>query len=198
LRWLARDTPNLEETRDAITRLIKEANRASDVIGRIRTLLRKDKPEHVALDINDAIREVLILTDGAMQSRGVSVRADLSVALPRIDGDRVQLQQVVMNLVINAADAMSSVADRPRILRIESRLDPGGSALVAVEDSGIGLDAGLVERIFEPLFTTKPSGMGMGLSICRSIVEAHGGRLWASPGSPHGAVFRFTVPTAAP
>jgi PAS domain S-box-containing protein len=198
LRWLARDTPNLEETRDAITRLIKEANRASDVIGRIRTLLRKDKPEHVALDINDAIREVLILTDGAMQSRGVSVRADLSVALPRIHGDRVQLQQVVMNLVINAADAMSSVADRPRILRIESRLDPGGSALVAVEDSGIGLDAGLVERIFEPLFTTKPSGMGMGLSICRSIVEAHGGRLWASPGSPHGAVFRFTVPTAAP
>jgi PAS domain S-box-containing protein len=198
LRWLARDTPNLEETRDAITRLIKEANRASDVIGRIRTLLRKDKPEHVALDINDAIREVLILTDGAMQSRGVSVRADLSVALPRIDGDRVQLQQVVMNLVINAADAMSSVADRPRILRIESRLDPGGSALVAVEDSGIGLDAGLVERIFEPLFTTKPGGMGMGLSICRSIVEAHGGRLWASPGSPHGAVFRFTVPTAAP
>jgi signal transduction histidine kinase len=93
---------------------------------------------------------------------------------------------------------MSSVADRPRILRIESRLDPGGSALVAVEDSGIGLDAGLVERIFEPLFTTKPSGMGMGLSICRSIVEAHGGRLWASPGSPPGAVFRFTVPTAAP
>jgi PAS domain S-box-containing protein len=197
LRWLAYDTPNLDEAREAVNRIIRDANRASDVIARIRALLKNDKPEYVALDINDAIREVLTLTSSALQMRGVSVRTELSAGLPPVLGDRVQLQQVIMNLIMNGADAMSPVTNRPRVLRIRSHIDGSGSMLVGIEDSGTGLDAGIVDRIFDPLFTTKPNGMGMGLSICRSIVEAHGGRIWMSPGSSDGAVFQFTVPAAA-
>jgi PAS domain S-box-containing protein len=196
LRWLARDTPNLEEAQQAVNRIVKEANRASDVIGRIRTLLRNDKPEFVGLNINDAIRDVLTLAQSALQSRGVSVRTELPAGLPPVLGDRVQLQQVIMNLIINGADAMQQVTDRPRVVSIRSRLDTD-SVQVAVEDSGTGLDASMIGRIFDPLFTTKPNGMGMGLSICRSIVEAHGGRLEAANGACHGAVFQFSVPTAA-
>jgi PAS domain S-box-containing protein len=196
LRWLARDTPNLEEAQQAVNRIVKEANRASDVIGRIRTLLRNDKPEFVGLNINDAIRDVLTLAQSALQSRGVSVRTELPAGLPPVLGDRVQLQQVIMNLIINGADAMQQVTDRPRVVSIRSRLDTD-SVQVAVEDSGTGLDASMIGRIFDPLFTTKPNGMGMGLSICRSIVEAHGGRLEAANGACHGAIFQFSVPTVA-
>ena len=196
LRWLARDTPNLEEAQQAVNRIVKEANRASDVIGRIRTLLRNDKPEFVGLNINDAIRDVLTLAQSALQSRGVSVRTELPAGLPPVLGDRVQLRQVIMNLIINGADAMKQVTDRPRVVSIRSRLDTD-SVQVAVEDSGTGLDASIIGRIFDPLFTTKPNGMGMGLSICRSIVEAHGGCLEAANGACHGAVFQFSVPTVA-
>jgi PAS domain S-box-containing protein len=195
LRWLARDVPNLEEAKEALTRVIKDANRASEVIARIRALFKNDKPEYVGVDINGAIRDVLTLTNGTLQSRNVFVRTHLLEGLPLIKGDRIQLQQVIMNLIINGADAMSSVTDRPRILRIESQIDESGKMLVAIEDAGTGLDPNVADRIFEPLITTKPNGMGMGLSICRSIVEAHGGRLWASPGSSYGAVFQFTMPT---
>jgi PAS domain S-box-containing protein len=195
LGWLAGDTPNLEEAREALNCIVKDASRASDVIGRIRAMLRNDKPDHVELDVNHVIREVLALMGGALQIRGVSVQIDLPAGLPPVLGDRVALQQVVMNLILNGADAMSSVTDRQRVMRIGTQIDAAGIMLVAVEDSGTGLDTGTADRIFDPLFTTKPNGMGMGLSICRSIVEAHGGRLWASPASPNGAVFRFTVPT---
>jgi signal transduction histidine kinase len=184
----------LEEAKEALTSLIEDANRASEVISRIRALLKNDKPEYVGLDINGTIREVLTLTNGTLQGRNVLVRTRLSEGLPLILGDRIQLQQVIMNLIINGADAMSSVTSRPRILHIESHIDELGKVMIGIEDAGTGLDPSIADRIFDPLFTTKPNGMGMGLSICRSIVEAHGGHLRASPGSPHGAVFHFAIP----
>jgi len=196
LRWLAHSTPNLEEATTAIKRIVNEGNRASDVIGRIRSFLRHHKPEHAPLDVNDAIREVLALAMNALQSRRITVQTDLSAGLPSALGDRVQLQQVIMNLVMNGADAMTAVTDRPRVLRIGSRTNESDGILVAIRDSGTGIDESIRNRIFEPLFTTKTTGMGMGLSICRSIVEAHGGRLWSSPGVPQGTDFYFTVPSA--
>jgi PAS domain S-box-containing protein len=199
LRWLAHATPNLEEATTAIKRIVNEANRASDVIGRIRSFLRHRKPEYVAIDINGALREVLALTMSSMQARKITIQTDLLAVLPSALGDRVQLQQVLMNLVMNGADAMSAITDRPRVLRISSQRDESGKVLVTIGDSGTGIDEIIRNRIFEPLFTTKTTGMGMGLSICRSIVEAHGGRLWSLPGMPHGTNFHFTVPsTAAP
>jgi PAS domain S-box-containing protein len=194
-RWLNRPAPNLAEAQEAITSAINAADRASEVITRIRALLRNDKPEYLAVDINDVIRDVLTLTNSTLQARNVLVQTRLPADLPHVRGDRIGLQQLLMNLITNGTDAMSSITGRSRILRIESQIQGSGSVLVAVADAGTGFDPGLAERIFERLFTTKSNGMGLGLSICRSIVEAHGGRLWASPGSPHGAVFQFTMPT---
>ena len=175
-------------------RTIKDAQRASDVIGRIRALLKHDKPKYTSLEINDVIKEVVTMTQSALQARGVSVRIDLPPGLPRALGDRVQLQQVLLNLIMNGADAMSSVTSGQRILRLASRLDSSGGILVSIEDSGTGLEPGLLDRIFRPLFSTKPNGMGMGLAICKSIIEGHGGRIWAEPACTNGAVFQFTVP----
>jgi C4-dicarboxylate-specific signal transduction histidine kinase len=197
LRWLAHSPPNLEETRDAIKAILKEGHRASEVIGRIRSLLKHSAPDYVELDVNDVIRDVLELTVSALRSRGVVVQTQLSDALPRALGDRVQLQQVIMNLIMNGADAMSAVSDRPRILHIGSQIYNGGSLLVSVKDSGTGIDEAIRENIFKPLFTTKSTGMGMGLSICRSILEAHGGKLWATGATPYGTEFRFTIPHAS-
>ncbi|MGA7526394.1 MAG: PAS domain-containing protein [Pseudolabrys sp.] len=193
-RWLNRDVPNLVEAQDAINSAVNAADRASEVITRIRALLRNDKPEYLAVDINSVIRDVLRLTDSTLQGRNVLVRIRLPADLPQVRGDRIGLQQVIMNLITNGSDAMSSITDRSRILRIESQIEASGSVLVAVADVGTGFNPGIADRIFDPLFTTKSNGMGLGLSICRSIIEAHGGRLWASPGSPHGAVFQFTMP----
>jgi PAS domain S-box-containing protein len=193
-RWLNREVPNLARAQEAMTSAINAANRASEVTARIRALLRNDKPEYLAVDINGVIRDVLTLTNSTLQARNVSVRTRLPADLPQLRGDRIGLQQVIMNLITNGIDAMSSITDRPRILSIKSQIEAPGSLLVAVADAGIGFNPGIADRIFDPLFTTKPNGMGLGLSICRSIIEAHGGRLWASPGSPHGAVFRFTMP----
>jgi len=197
LRWLAHTPPNLEETRDSIRAILNEGYRASEVIGRIRSLFKHREPDYVEFDVNDAIRDVLELTMSALRSRGVIIQTQLSGALPQALGDRVQLQQVIMNLIMNGADAMSAVADRPRILHIESQVDGDGSVLVSVKDSGVGIDEAIRDQIFKPLFTTKSTGMGMGLSICRSIVEAHGGKLWATPATPYGTDFRFTIPPAA-
>ena len=197
LRWLAHTPPNLEETRDSITAILNEGHRASEVTGRIWSLLKHHEPAYVELDINDVIREVLELTVTALRRRDVVIQTQLAAALPQALGDRVQLQQVVMNLIMNGADAMSAVADRPRILHIRSQIDGAGSVLVSVEDSGTGIDEAVRDHIFKPLFTTKSTGMGMGLSICRSIVEAHGGKLWATPATPYGTDFRFTIPPAA-
>jgi signal transduction histidine kinase len=149
------------------------------------------------LDINDAIREVLVLTRSELHRHNVSLETALSGGLEPVIGDRVQLQQVILNLIMNGIEAMSAVMRQPRVLRVRSQIDGAGDLLIAVEDSGPGLAPETIDRLFDPFFTTKPGGMGMGLSICRSIVDAHGGRLWASPQSPRGAVFQFTVPTAA-
>jgi signal transduction histidine kinase len=197
LRWLSNDPPNLEEARAALKRTVRDGNRASDVIKRIRALLMRDKPEHVDLNLNDAISEVLALMRSELYRRHVTVQTDLLAGLLPIRGDRVQLQQVMLNLILNAIEATSAVKSRPRVLRISTQTDNGCAVLVTVEDSGVGLDPATVGRLFEPFFTTKPGGMGMGLAISRSIIEAHGGRLWASSGAPHGTVFRFSLPGAS-
>jgi PAS domain S-box-containing protein len=194
-RWLGAEVPNVFEATQALQDISRDARRASDVIGRIRALLKDQKPTYVALDVNDVIREVIAIIQSALRARGVSIRTDLSATLPAARGDRVQLQQVILNLIMNGVDAMTLVTDRPPMLRLESRIDPSGNVLVAVDDTGAGLETALLDRIFEPLFTTKAHGMGMGLAICKSIVESHGGRIWAFPRQPHGATFQFTVPT---
>ena len=196
LRWLDRATPDIEEAKDALQGVIQGGNHASEVIGRIRTLLRNRKPDYIATDINEAIREVLALTMNTLRQRNVVVQTSLPGGVPPVLGDRVQLQQVIMNLVINGADAMNAIMDRSRVLRIGSQLDGADNVLVIVGDSGTGIDEDIKNRVFDPLFTTKSTGMGMGLPICRGIVQSHGGRLWAAPAKPHGTEFRFTVPVA--
>ena len=197
LRWLDRPAPELGEAKEALEGVIEEGNRASEVVGRIRAFLKNRKPDYVATDINESIRDVLALTKHALRGMNVKVETSLPRDVPMVLGDRVQLQQVIMNLVINGADAMHAVAGRPRVLRIGSGLNGGDHVVVTVGDSGTGIDEAVRNRVFDPLFTTKSTGMGMGLPICRSIVRAHGGELWATPAEPHGTEFRFTVPIAA-
>jgi two-component system sensor histidine kinase TtrS len=195
LRWLARESPNLEEAREAIERAVREANRASDVIRRIRALLQKVPPQMERLDVNAVIREALTLAGNEFLRGGVAVQADLAPEAPNVLGDRIQLQQVLLNLILNGIDAMRKISHQSRELIIKSAKHPEG-VLIQVHDSGVGVDPEQADRIFEPFFTTKPQGIGMGLSISRSIIEAHGGRLWFTPGPSHGVVFQFTVPKA--
>jgi len=196
LSWLDRDQPDLGKARSTISDLVRDGQRAADVVKGLRALVRRSDSEMTKVDINDAIREVLTLLRSELQRGGVVLHIDLSADDIPILGDRIQLQQVLLNLVRNGIEAMSTISDRPRVLRIRSELTENGEALVAVEDTGVGLDPVSADRIFDPLFTTKLDGMGMGLSICRTIVEAHRGRLWASPTLAHGTVMRFTVPLA--
>jgi signal transduction histidine kinase len=194
-RWLAGNEPNLDRARDSVDRIIRDAHRASEIISRIRSMTRKAPPAQLPVDINDVIADVLSFAQGELFARGISVRPRLLEDLPSIIGDRVQLQQVVLNLVMNAVEAMAPITDRERVLAITSqRAHDDGAPTVTVEDSGPGLDAVNEDRIFDAFFTTKPDGMGMGLSISTSIVEAHGGRLWASPNLPYGTAFHFTLP----
>ena len=193
LRWLAGATPNLDEARVAIGRIIRDGNRASDVIGRIRALVGKSGTEQAPLDINEVIQEVVGLIQSEIQKNGVVLRMELAADLPQVLGDRVQLQQVILNLVMNGIEAMSSVTDRSRDLLIRSCQYESDKVLVAVRDSGTGLQPGGLDHLFKAFFTTKPKGMGMGLAISRSIVENHGGRLWAVPNDGPGATFQFTV-----
>jgi len=193
LRWLAAQPPDLDEAKQALTRIVLAAKRAGDVIGRIRDLIKKSPHRADPLDINDAIREVVELTRAEAAKNGVSVRTELADGLPLIKGDRVELQQVVLNLIINAVEAMSAVAREARELVI-STARAESDVMVTVRDSGPGLPETDVDRIFQPFHTTKQAGLGMGLSISRSIIEAHGGRLWASTNAPRGAVFQFTAP----
>ena len=194
LRWLAARPPNLEEVRQALDHIVKDANRAGDVIGRIRELVKKAPPRKDRVDMNEAIREVIELTRGEAAKNGASVQTALGEGLPPIEGDRVQLQQVVLNLIVNAVQAMGTVEQGPRELFITTaRAEPNG-VLVAVKDSGPGVAPASLEHLFAPFYTTKPDGLGMGLSICRSIIEAHGGRLWVTANLPRGAIFHFTVP----
>jgi NO-binding membrane sensor protein with MHYT domain len=194
LRWLALETPQLDEARAAVERIVRDGNRASEVIQRIRALAKKNPTLMVSLDINDVIREAILLVQREVSSHGASLRTELASALPAVLGDRIQLQQVVVNLVMNGVDAMGTISDRPREIVIQSQPHETREVLVAVRDSGVGIDSESADRLFNAFFTTKPSGMGMGLSISRSIIMAHGGRLWASPNADHGAAFQFTVP----
>jgi PAS domain S-box-containing protein len=195
LRWLAGDPPNLEEAREAARRIIRDGNRASEVIGRIRALAKKTGTEKAPMDLNAAIQDVVALTQGEVRRNGVFLRAELAGDLPSVLGDRVQLQQVVLNLVMNGIEAMSTVLDRPRELVIKTQRGDVDHVSVTVQDSGVGLDPKGGERIFDAFYSTKREGMGMGLSISRSIVENHGGRLWALPSEGPGAAFQFTVAT---
>jgi PAS domain S-box-containing protein len=197
LLWLAAQPPELGEVRDAFDRVIDAGNRAGQVIGQVRALIKKDPPAKDDLDLNEAILEVIALTHGEMVKNGVSLHTQLAAGLPLVQGDRVQMRQVILNLIINAVEAMSGVSKGPRELLISSRKDASSRVLVAVQDSGPGLTAEGFDRLFDPFYTTKPEGMGMGLSICRSIVEAHGGRVWASRADAHGISVQFSLPVGA-
>jgi PAS domain S-box-containing protein len=195
LRWLGAQSPDLEEVRQALDCIVKDTNRAGEVIGRIRELIRKAPRRKDSVDISEAVREVIELTRGEVVKNGVSVHTELAEGLPLIEGDRVQLQQVVLNLIVNAVQAMGAVADGTRELFITTAQAKPHEVLVTVKDLGPGLAADNLERILDPFYSTKPGGLGMGLSICRSIIEAHEGRLWATANVPRGAMFQFTVPS---
>jgi signal transduction histidine kinase len=196
LRWLGRQSPDLAEVRAALNRIVSDGHRAGKVIEGIRTMFKKGAQERVSVNVNRLIDEVLRRCQGEVQLGHVSIQAELDAQLPLVTGSPVQLQQVISNLIANAIDAMSVVTDRERVLRVTSALQDSRSILVSVEDSGTGLDPKYKERIFEPFFTTRSDGMGMGLMFCRSVIEAHGGRLWMTDNEPQGAIFRFTLPSA--
>jgi signal transduction histidine kinase len=196
LNWLENEQPNLKEARAAARQMVENGNRTSDVIRSIRSLVQKAEPRVARLDVDTVIEEVLVLTRGELQQHRVAVRTEIDAGLPPVLGDRMQLQQVLLNLIINAIQSMSGVHDRPRDLIIQcSRNAPEEGVLITVEDAGTGFDSGVGERIFDSMFTTKGGGMGMGLSISRSIIAAHGGRIWASPGESVGAIFRIVLPS---
>jgi PAS domain S-box-containing protein len=197
LRWLDRGTPDLDAARRSVEWVIDDGHRASEVIRRVRALAKKTSIEKVPLDVNDVVKEVAELVQRELVSHQVSLRMELAPTLPMIPGDRVQLQQVIINLVMNGIEAMQAVTDRPRQLEIRSRQDEKQQVLVSVTDCGVGIPAENADRLFNAFFTTKSSGMGMGLSICRSIIEAQSGHLWATEALPHGATFQFTLPANA-
>jgi C4-dicarboxylate-specific signal transduction histidine kinase len=194
VRWLARQPPNSERAKPLIDRIIIDGKRAADIVSRIRDFSKKAPARQETLKINEAILEIVRLTRVAMSEHNVLVKMQLSEGLPNVLGDRVQLQQVMLNLIMNAIEAISEVGEGSRELLIRTSEVESGGVLVAVSDSGPGLPPTNLARIFEAFYTTKSNGLGMGLSICRSIVEAHGGRLWATPNQPHGAVFCMMLP----
>ena len=214
LRWLAGDSPNLAEARAAVRRILRDGNRASGVIGRMRALFKKDPAAKEPVDINEIIQEVLAIAQAELQRNRVSLKTECAEDLPMVIGDKIQLQQVILNLVVNAIEAMSGVSEDSRELCVSSERVtdiPGeagtnavkgntltesasASVLVGIRDSGPGLDSTQLQRVFETYYTTKSQGMGMGLAISRSIIQAHRGRLWAMANVPRGAVFQFTLP----
>lgn len=197
LRWLARATPDLVNARASFERVVKAAQHAGDVIDTIRSMFKKSDGERLALDPNTLIEDVLTVLRGDLRRRGISVEAHLRAGLPQIVGNRVQLQQVVLNLIVNAAEAMDSVTDRARVLKLTSDQQERSSVLIIVEDTGPGMEPKNIERIFEPFYTTKPDGMGMGLAICRSIVESHGGHMSAVLGRSGGLAMQISMPVSA-
>jgi signal transduction histidine kinase len=198
LRWLGRDPPNVERARSVLKRVVSDAGRASDVISSIRGMLEKSGQERVQIDVNDLIREVITFARADLRHHGITARAELADDLPRISAVRIQLQQVLLNLISNAVDSMTSIEDRARVLTVRTQKVDGHGILVTVEDTGSGIDQNNLERVFEPFFSTKHEGMGMGLSICRSIIEAHGGRIKASPSGDGGSVFQVSLPVDEP
>ena len=196
LRWLRRTPPDVAEAATNVNRIISDGHRASQVVTSVRTMFKKDEHAKVRLNINEVIEEVLTLLCSELNNRRVSVRTELSQELPRISADRVQLQQVMLNLVMNAGEAMDAMPVGARMLTIRSEACAPNEVMIAVEDSGPGIDPKDTDRIFDAFVTTKAQGMGMGLSICRSIIESHRGQLWASARHPHGSIFYVKLPNA--
>ena len=192
-RWLSGEGPDVGKARDALDQIVEAGHRAGDVVTSVRAMFRKDTEEKRPIEINKLIRSVLGLVYMELRKHSIESRTDLAENLPTVIGNGVQVQQVILNLVMNSIEAMSST--EPRVLSIKSTCKEGNCVDVAIEDTGSGIDPSNVDRIFKPLFTTKARGMGMGLSICRTIIEDHGGRIWASPGMPRGAIFQFELPT---
>ena len=196
MRFLDMSPPNMAEVREALACIVRDADRGKDIVDRIRDHIKKAPPRHDRFDLNEAIEEVIEMVRAPIEKNSVSVRTRLAAGLTSVWGDRVQLQQVVLNLILNAIEAMGSVEERGRMLSIRTEQRGAADILVAVHDSGPGVAPEHLQRVFEPFYTTKNSGLGMGLSICRSIIDAHGGRLWADADQPRGTVFQFTLPAA--
>jgi PAS domain S-box-containing protein len=197
LRWLGRTTPDVNETRAVLQAIVREAQRMDKIINGIRTMFKAGATTRVPVDLNKLIREVLAFAQSEHWNSQIEVHTNLDENLPLVSADRVQLQQVILNLSTNGIDAMEAVSDRARRLRVVSELNGDDSIFVTIDDTGTGLAAGDIDRIFDPFFTTKSHGMGMGLAICRTIIEAHGGTLSAAPGNPYGAVFRIVLPVGS-
>jgi C4-dicarboxylate-specific signal transduction histidine kinase len=197
-RFLQADHVNLDEIRAAVTDIVMAGERTAEVIAQIRNLLKKRTPEKVPLSVNQLVHEAIALVPHVLEKHRILIRTDLTPGLPQVLGDRIQLEQVILNLIMNGVEAMMPVDSRPRALTLRSLTNEEGNVLVEVTDSGIGLLSTSVEQMFETFFTTKPSGMGMGLSISRSIISAHGGRLWATANAQQeGATFQFSLPGIA-
>src|SRR6266404_4698694 len=196
MRFLEMSPPNLSEVKEALGCVVRDADRAKDIVGRIRSQIKRAPPQKERFDLHEAINEVIVMVRSTIAKDAISVNTRLMDGLVPVQGDRVQLQQVLVNLILNAVEAMSSIEDGTRELSIRTEQSQTGSILVAVHDSGPGVDPVNLDRVFEPFYTTKTSGIGMGLSICQTIINGHGGRLWMSANEPRGAVFQFTLPAA--
>ncbi len=194
LRMLAADPPNVEGARETARRTLRDGDRASEVITRLRALFSRKDPRNESVDLNDAVREVIALSMSELQRSGVRLRPELADDLPPVMGDRVQLQQVILNLLLNASEAMSGVDDRPRQLVIRTAVDERDRVQLSVRDAGTGIAAESADRLFDPFYTTKSGGMGIGLSVSRSIIESHEGSIWAVPNEGPGATFSFSLP----
>jgi len=194
LRWLAGQPPNIERASRSVERIVRDANRAGAVIGRVRGLAKKSPPQKVWLDVNEAVMDIVALTRREIRQNQIALRTQLSDEIPPVLADRIQLQQVILNLIMNAVEAMSALSDGPRELLLGTAIDELDGVRLTVADSGLGLEPDKLEDIFNAFYTTKPEGMGMGLTVSRSIIEAHGGQLWATPNLPRGAVFQITLP----
>ena len=191
-RFLDRSVPNLDRAKEAFKRIVADGHRAGEVVGSIRAMFKNDARTRTPLDVNEIIREALALERSDLRKHRILVQAESSAHLPEVRGDRVQVQQVLLNLITNAIHAMAAEGE-PRVLCVKSEAHQGDGVVVSVADTGTGISSQDLDRIFNPLFTTKSDGMGMGLSICRAIIEAHDGRLWVAPNTPRGAVFQFTL-----
>ena len=197
-RWLSGEKPDVGKVQDALDQIVEAGHRASDVVTSVRAMFRKDTEEKCPIDINKLIRSVLGLLYIDLRKHSIESRTDLADNPPPVIGNEVQLQQVILNLVMNAIEAMSSAEAEPRLLSVKSEVTDHDTVHVSIEDTGSGIDASNWDRIFKPLFTTKARGMGMGLSICRSIIESHDGRIWASAGASRGSIFQFELPNSVP
>src|SRR5215510_6037555 len=197
LRWLSAQPPDLDKARRSLERIVNDSRRASAVVGRLRALVKRQEPRKDRVDLNEAILEVLALTDDEVRRHDILVETSLAADLPKVEGDRIQIQQIVLNLVVNAIEAMSAIDGRRRLLAIGSVREDANAVRVEVRDSGPGVDPSHADRLFEAFYTTKAEGMGMGLCISRAIIEAHGGRLWMGPNGSHGAAFCFSLPLPA-